>query len=410
MPALAALHCRHFPHELELRRRATLRYLYRVNVAPQSTPSASTANSHQQMPSVDCKRSISFLAKTVPLCGLLWLLGCGTDAAAQTPAPSPKPTAPTATTKTEAAPRKLSAVPPPEYQDPINGSPLPSNSTSRDPQFGGRVFSDPDFEFVRPYEVPTYSDWTPQLLPEGLIYRSYLAGAKESRMSTVFNYMDGWGGIWDITLGGRIGLFRFGTTNGVRPEGFQIDIEGSGQPRLDLNSNEDLIAADFRAGLPITYGVGPWQMKLGYYHLSSHAGDEYMVSHPTFQRINYARDVLLFGQSYYVTDALRIYGEAGWAFYHDISKAWEFQFGADYSPLNPSGFYNSAPFFAVNGALRQELNFGGNFVVQAGRQWRGGVGGQTLRIGLQYYNGGSNEFEFYSNFENKVGIGIWYDY
>ena len=96
-------------------------------------------------------------------------------------------------------------------------------------------------------------------------------------MATIFENQKNFGWIWDITLGGRVALFRFGTSDPVRPEGFEIDLEGSGQPRLNLSDEEDLIAADFRAGLPITYGIGRWQSKFAYYHLSSHLGDEYML-------------------------------------------------------------------------------------------------------------------------------------
>ncbi len=262
---------------------------------------------------------------------------------------------------------------------------------------------------TRPSGDDTPADWTPQFLPAGLIYRAYLAGSKESRMATIFENQKNFGWIWDITLGGRVALFRFGTSDPVRPEGFEIDLEGSGQPRLNLSDEEDLIAADFRAGLPITYGIGRWQSKFGYYHLSSHLGDEYMLKNPGFRRVNYSRDCFVIGQSYYVTDDLRLYGEVGWAFYSDVSEPWELQFGIDYSPLMPIG-WRGAPFAAVNGHLRQELNFSGNFVAQAGWQWRGGSNGQLLRIGVQYYNGLSNQYQLYNFFENKIGFGIWYDY
>lgn len=261
----------------------------------------------------------------------------------------------------------------------------------------------------RPYTDDTYLDWTPQFLPSGLIYRSYLAGSKESRFATIFENQKHFGWIWDITLGGRVALFRFGTMDPVRPEGFEIDLEGSGQPRLNLNDSEDLIAADFRAGIPITYGIGRWQSKFAYYHLSSHLGDEYLLKNPGFRRVNYSRDAFVLGQSYYLTDDVRLYGEVGWAFYSDVSKPWEFQFGIDYSPLLPIEG-GGAPYVALNGQLRQELNFSGNFVVQAGWQWRGGSSGQLVRIGLEYYNGMSNQFQLYDVFENKLGFGIWYDF
>jgi len=41
------------------------------------------------------------------------------------------------------------------------------------------------------------------------------------------------------------------------------------------------MATDFRFGVPLTYGEGPWRTKFGFYHLSSHVGDEYLLKNPT---------------------------------------------------------------------------------------------------------------------------------
>ena len=251
--------------------------------------------------------------------------------------------------------------------------------------------------------------WTLQPLPDGLIYRSYLAGAKESRMgcSVVHDHRQGW--IWDITLGGRVGVLRWGTEDTDRPEGWQVDLEGAGQPRLDFENHRELNAVDFRFGVPLTYGRGRYQTKFAYYHLSSHLGDEFMVRHATLTRRNYSRDVLVWGHSFFLTDDVRLYAEAGWAFFAlDGSEPWEFQFGIDYSPAR-RGFPRGDPFFAINGHLREELDFGGNVVVQTGWQWRGDSG-HLFRLGMQYYSGMSDQFEFYNEYEDKLGFGIWYDY
>jgi len=251
--------------------------------------------------------------------------------------------------------------------------------------------------------------WTSQLLPDGLIYRSYLAGAKEPRLASYWAYEDDQGWIWDITLGGRVGLWRYGTTDDVRPEGWQLDVEGAALPRLDPEQERDLVSADFRAGVPLTYGVGAWQTKVAYYHLSSHLGDEYMLRNVGARRVNYSRDVLVIGQSYYLNDDVRLYGEAGWAFYSDVSEPWEFQFGLDYSPLCNWNFRGS-PFAALNVHLRQEVDFSGNFVAQAGWQWRDRHSGHLFRAGLEYFDGKSDQFEFFDQNEKKVGLALWYDY
>jgi hypothetical protein len=85
-----------------------------------------------------------------------------------------------------------------------------------------------------------YDEWTWQLLPSSLIYKSYLAGTKESRLASQHINIKGDGWLWDAVLGARVGLLRFGNQDPVRPDGFQIDAEGSAQIRLDVTDDVNL--------------------------------------------------------------------------------------------------------------------------------------------------------------------------
>jgi hypothetical protein len=249
--------------------------------------------------------------------------------------------------------------------------------------------------------------WTMQLLPEGLIYHSYLASTKDSRFSATFVNEPDWGWLFDGSLGTRVGLFRYGTRDRLHPQGIQFDAEGAAQLRMDTRDQVDVIAVDFRAGAPITFGYGRHRTKFGYYHLSSHVGDEFLLKNPGFPRLNYSRDALLLGHSIYVTDALRVYAETAWSFRLDVAKPWEFQFGVEYAPPCPTD-YRGAPFFAANAHLLEEVNFGGGFTVQTGWAWRS-EGGQLFRTGFHYYNGESNQFSFFDEHEQQIGFGLWYD-
>ena len=247
-----------------------------------------------------------------------------------------------------------------------------------------------------------------QWLPEGVIYKPYLASAKESRLSGQWTGTEGDSALLEGTLGGRFGLFRLGTSNALLPRGVQLDVEGSAQVRLDIPSNVDVRSVDFRAGVPLSFGNERHQTKFGYYHLSSHLGDEFLLKHPGFDRLNFSRDVLLLGHSFYPAPNWRVYAEAGWAFYSDVSEPWEFQFGFEYAPMYDTGA-RGAPFFAAHTNLRQELNFGGYGAVQAGWAWRNQRNGRLFRIGLHYFNGESSQFSFFDRYEHQVGFGIWYD-
>jgi hypothetical protein len=268
--------------------------------------------------------------------------------------------------------------------------------------------------YTAPYDVrempPAYDEvnvasW--QLLPDGLVYKSYLAGTQEPRLAMHMIDINSEGIHLDGFLGSRVPLLRYGTNDPIRPEGFQIDVEGTAHVRIDLKDRQIVDAADFRAGLPISFGYGRHRTKLGYYHLSSHLQDEFLFDNPGFVRLNFSRDVLILAHSFYLTDQLKIYAEVGYAVLSEISLPWEFQFGLDYAPCGPTGI-QGAPFFAFNGHLREEVNFGGALTAQLGWAWVGDTG-KMLRTGVHYYNGESNEYSFFDRFEHQIGFGLWYD-
>lgn len=261
--------------------------------------------------------------------------------------------------------------------------------------------------------------WSWQIMPNNLIYTSYLAGPKESRFGTVWyddttpppyatTGQEGW--LWDSTLGGRASIVRYGSDPVLHPQGFEVQIEGAAFVRLDPQDDRDLRSADYRFGIPVVYGVGRWQTKLAYYHNSAHLGDEFMLKHPTFPRINYVRDCIVWGNSYYLYDWMRIYGEAGWAFFTaGGAEPWEFQGGVELIQARPTG-RQGAPFLAVNGFSRQELDWGGNVCVQTGWAWRGRRSEKLYRIGFEYLYGADPQYEFVYKNQNRAGIGMWYDY
>ena len=272
-----------------------------------------------------------------------------------------------------------------------------------------------DGYWIEPLGGPTViqrgGPWTWQILPDGIIYHSYMAGVHEPRMSVVlFEESDG-RELWDATIGGRVGVLRFGDCDPIRPQGWQLDFEGAAIMRFTLDWARDFETADYRAGVPLTYGIGDWQFKIGYYHLSSHMGDEFAIRNPgaLADRINYVRDAIVLGASYFPHPVWRVYAETAYAFKVDGgAEPWEFQFGTELSRPGPTGLHGT-PFLAINGHLREEHDFGGDVTTQAGWLWRG-RDGQTMRIGLHYFNGKSSQFQTFDDWEEQVGLGMWYDF
>jgi len=268
--------------------------------------------------------------------------------------------------------------------------------------------------------------WHSQVLPQGIIYQSYLAGTKEPRFATFFNEssdgavanktpVENFTGImrdmWDVTLGARAGIWRYGNDDPNWPEGWQLDIEGAVFPRLAPDGfSTPLLGDDYRFGIPLTYGGDKWEFKMGYYHISAHVGDEYLLYvNNQANRINYVRDSAILGAGYFLTPAFRMYGEVGYAAVDGGAKPVELQFGCEWVQAHNTG-PRGGPFAAINGDLRQEVDYGGNVNVQFGWMWRQYARGSNIRIGGQYFYGKDDEYEFFRNTVSRIGWGMWYDF
>ncbi len=257
-----------------------------------------------------------------------------------------------------------------------------------------------------PTESPGMHRW--QALPTDTIYPFYLGDVKASRLSAI--YSGGEDQMLDATLGGRFGLLRYNRgRTGPFLHGAQLDVEGSAQLRLSPSDNMDFQSVDFRAGVPLSFGFGRLHTRLGYYHLSSHVGDEFLLKRPRFNRLNFSRDVLYAGAGYWLTPQTRVYGESGWAFYNDISEEWEFMFGLERAPRFGTGVWGGL-FYAVHAHLREELDYSGHFTGQIGWAWRRDERSGVLRIGLNYFNGKSPQYSFFREHEQQLGLGLWYDF
>jgi hypothetical protein len=276
-----------------------------------------------------------------------------------------------------------------------------------------QVFAEEDAAPFEPGEIVpdarlAYETW--QLMPDGVMYPSYLAGEKEPRFQAV--WLRGADGIWrwETALGGRVALFRHGTLDPVRPEGFEVQLEGAALARVQVfEPSAPLDATDYRIGFLGVWREGPVAFKAGYYHLSSHAGDELLLANPGYVRVNYVRDSFIAGTFIDLTENLQAYGEFGYAGVDGGAKPIEFQYGLQMSPQGPTGF-KGKPFAAINGHTRQDFNWVTSVNVVAGWQWRGDRTNHLWRVGMQFYRGAAMQWEFAGRNETWGGGGIWYDF
>lgn len=243
-------------------------------------------------------------------------------------------------------------------------------------------------------------------LPHDLLWQVPLANPREPRFSGKFFNIKGKSYI-DTAIGGQFGLGRFAPKNNPN-EGIQLDLFAAVFTRF--NPRRFLTAADYRAGIPLTYRKGPWSTKFSYEHTSTHIGDEYSQSYGVRQN-PLVLDEFVLGLSRYFGEHVRVYGQAGYAFNtaKETNKNHRdrYDIGVSYSNYADTGPLGK-PYGAFDLDIRSYQNYQPNATLQAGWQWVGG--GHSVRLGVEIYNGKSSYGQFYKTNENWVAFAGYYDW
>ena len=322
---------------------------------------------------------------------------------------APAPTASTplpAPTATQAAPPLLSAEAPMMVAAPgeraIPGSLLDD--------FGQ------EYEARKGFRTYTWRGTALTVFPNTLLWEPPLAVKRDPRMmftaSDLKNYRSSYS--VDATIGGTQGLLR------LQPEGAdlaaQVDIFGVVNTRL---SPDDLMLADYRFGLPISWKRGWWHGKVGYEHTSAHFGDEYIASGQTFGVPSWSKDELVLGLGRYFGEQqnLRVYGHFGYAFQFVVpgvedtnATRTRFDLGFEWFARQPVGL-TGTPFVAANFEWRGDQDNNTNMNLQAGWLWRNPFQREGMfRIFAEHYRGRSPYGQIFLTNESYTAIGIAFDY
>ncbi|HVJ81145.1 MAG TPA: DUF1207 domain-containing protein [Planctomycetia bacterium] len=249
--------------------------------------------------------------------------------------------------------------------------------------------------------------WT--LLPRTLLWEPPLANPREPRTFLKFGSPDGdsdLGGV-DGAAGGQFGLVRRGP-NCFENEGIQLDAFIAAFARFD---GQEVVAADYRAGLPLTYAKGGWQAKIAYEYTSSQFGDSrpatLLLAEPDLEK---HEGVL--GLAYRWANVLRVYGQTGYAFSQSaayLDERWRFNLGAEWSEQCPTGCVGQ-PFAALDLQWREDHDFDTDTSLQLGWQWRSEKRGRSPRIALEIARGRSPYGQLRLFRERWIGFAALWDW
>ena len=275
-----------------------------------------------------------------------------------------------------------------------------------------------EYEYRKLFQYCTWRGSRLTLFPSSLLWTPPMAAKWEPRMQALPQSLDNYSDQWtlDVSIGGTVGILRREPIG--RDFAWQFDIFAVVHSRL---SPDDLVATDYRYGLPISWRWGVWHGKFAYEHTSAHIGDEFIrANNPVIS--GYTRDEVTVGVGRYFLDMVRLYGQIGYGFNRSLpqplppappvedGEPWRFDAGVEWATLRPTG-WGGAPFFAFHLQARGDQDYEANVTAQLGWMWRNPHQRlANLRVFLEYYSGYSPYGQFYLDRERFYGVGLAGDF
>ena len=247
-------------------------------------------------------------------------------------------------------------------------------------------------------------------LPQHSLFEPLIADPKWPRFSLAYHYY-----LKDRmpkhafspNFGASFGLYRAEAKNLE----WEIGVQAGLFALMDIGKTPSaLINADYFVGLPLSYSSGSWSGLIRLYHISSHLGDEFMLTPEgkKTERINLSYEGIDMLFSYHFGNT-RVYGGGGYIIHKEPSyyKPLKIQGGAEY--------YSGTTF--LNGRLRP---IGGiDIKAEEHGKWIPGISckagvqlenssliSSKVQLMLEFYSGKSIHGQFYKDSVKYIGVGL----
>lgn len=195
-----------------------------------------------------------------------------------------------------------------------------------------------------------------------------------------------------------------------------IGLQGGVFSVFDLDHPEAcMVNSDFFVSGVLGFAVHKWSYRLRLWHLSSHLGDEFLLTHPAFPRYNLSDEGIDLFVSYRYTPHIRLYGGVGYIISRDLTfpeRPLYCEWGAELRPfgLRESNLH-AQPIFAMHFRCWEEQHFGIDQTYILGMEWAKFQDvGRKVRAFLEYHQGFSKEGQFVREQCNYYGFRLSYGF
>lgn len=225
----------------------------------------------------------------------------------------------------------------------------------------------------------------------------------------------------DISLGDDFPIYRW--LDVIWHGDLQVGIEAciwsvfNMDPHPDIAGGTELVNTDFYGGIPITYARNKWSFRLRGYHMSSHLGDEFLVNHPGFHRVNPSIEAIDFFTSYQAKEAIRLYVGPGVIVHSDPSFPWKplyIEYGTEVRFLGTKfikqRLYGTL-YLTLHFRNMQELDWNFDGTYRGGYEFSKLQGiGRKFRFYIEYHHGYSYEGQFSKMRDHYMEYNISYGF
>lgn len=243
-------------------------------------------------------------------------------------------------------------------------------------------------------------------LPEGPpLFRPFVADPRQVTYSVGWRFHDRVidQNVIDVSFGDIFPIFRWCNLFCVHAE-LELELEGGVWATFKpLRESSPLVDADYYVGFPLVLAFDNWAFRLRGYHISTHMGDEFLITHPHFYRRNPSIEAFDFDVSHQFSKELRIYAGVGWMACQDDSfRMGKFYCLGGFEVRFPQFGYRDycdrlygEPYIGVHLYYQSHFKNHINNTYVIGYEW-GKVAGlrRKLRLFLEYHDGYSLEGQF----------------
>lgn len=225
----------------------------------------------------------------------------------------------------------------------------------------------------------------------------------------------------DISLGDDFAIYRW--LDVLYGGDLQIGIEAgvwsvfNFDPHPDIADGTELVNTDFYGGIPITYARNKWSFRLRGFHISSHLGDEFLINHPGFHRVNPSNEVIDFFVSYQAKEAIRLYVGPAVIVHSDPTFRWKplyIEYGTEVrflgTKFDKQRLYGTL-YLTLHFRNMQELDWNFDGTYRGGYEFSKLQGiGRKFRFYIEYHHGYSYEGQFSKMRDHYMEYNISYGF